>query len=147
MTTTQEAIRKVKEQAPALQEVRAISRINVGQAIRQGDLYLIAINPKGKTTFKTSDDNEITINADHYVCEGPRQLAPGKSTGSKHCINDKHVVIRKNHKETNVILGDIVHADSSFTLSHPEHAHFNLPAGSYIVAYQLDFSTKQRVQD
>jgi hypothetical protein len=43
--------------------------------------------------------------------------------------------------------GPIIEATEAFMIQHPEHAHFQLPAGTYQVTYQLDFATRERVRD
>ena len=148
--TTAEAVEVVRTEAPASLGLRIMDECPVGEGIRQGDLYLIRINPTGETTWEMGNGQPITVDADKYVSKGDAQLAPGNTQGSRHIIADEslmHVKICRCLSERNPILGDIIHAEKAWRVNHPEHDPFMMPAGSYIVAYQLDWKTKRRVHD
>ena len=109
-------------------KVRVVPSIPIGKSIRQGDVYLTRIKSLPKDFVET--DN--------------MQLAPGTTQGSRHIMVNAKVY--KNPKARNTE-GPIVVAKERCLLEHPEHAHFDLPAGTYQVTYQLDYATQQRVND
>jgi hypothetical protein len=117
-------------------EVRVISEdaMTVGKTIRQGDIYLTRIGaaPKGLTPYPAN--------------ESGYQLAPGSTKGSRHCVSKTNVEAFTQEKP-GIIDGPIVVAKDRFSLTHPEHAWFDLPAGTYKVTYQLDFVRQQRSKD
>jgi hypothetical protein len=45
------------------------------------------------------------------------------------------------------LLGPMFRLFSRGTVTHPEHAHISLPAGTYQVTHQMDARTLQRVRD
>ncbi|MCC6149451.1 MAG: hypothetical protein IT461_04300 [Planctomycetes bacterium] len=119
--------------AEAKSGLREISRIEVGEAIRQGDIYVrrLAELPaeRGKKT-------EL------------RQLAPGTTQGSRHCVEGECTVYAPA-EEWDRLSGPTIEAHKSILITHPEHAHFALPAGVYQVTYQRDFAQEEidRVED
>lgn len=133
-----DAITKAKPDA----EVRTCRRAVAGETvIHQGDVYLFCVaddHPRGKETGARQVAVGTTVGSRHVV-EGPvtvyegRALPPGVSTPEWTTESE--------------ILGPVVVAREAFVLTHPEHAHHELPAGTYQVTYQADFSTRQRVQD
>lgn len=106
----------------------------MGSPIRQGDIYLVRIE-----TPKDLDEN--------YKVFKDNQLAPGMSSGSRHIVTGKGITLFKKIENNVVTDGPIIVADKEFTITHPEHAHFNVPAGTWKVTYQLDFISKNRVKD
>lgn len=121
--------------------VRVLRRIEVGAVIHQGDVYLHAVAadwPRG---------NE----------RGSRQVAVGSTVGARHvAVGNVQVYDGKSlpvgvkipaWTTIDEILGPVVVASSTWTLKHPEHAHHKLPAGTYQVTYQADYTTRRRVQD
>ena len=121
-----------------LVEHRQIASMKVGEFARQGDVYVERI---------------AKINADWK--ESPnRQLAPGTSPGSRHVVTHGPTLFvspETNPRETTRrgvrLLGPQIHAEKSFTVEHPEHAHLCLPPGDYQVSYQLDFNQQRAVRD
>ena len=120
-------------------EVRNLRRMEINSAIQQGDVYLHRVDvshPRGDKL-------------------GTRQVAVGDNIGARHVVEGKISVFSgkklpetfKSQEFKNELLGPVVVAEDKFTLGHPEHAHHCLPAGTYQVTYQLDYATKERVQD
>lgn len=108
---------------------------------RQGDVYFTRVvdaHPRGKEL-------------------GTRQVAVGTTVGSRHVVEGAVKVFEGRALPKGFtapswttqaeLLGPVVVADEPFALTHPEHAHHRLPAGTYQVTYQADYSTRQRVQD
>jgi len=116
-------------------EQRTVTRIKPGQAVRQGDVYLVATQglKVGKAIFN-------------------RQLAPGETQGSRHIAEAPAQIFESpGHPiqgiAANALLGPVVESTQPWNLAHPEHAHVSLPPGQYQVIYQLDFAAQRRVQD
>lgn len=138
---TTKAIERITE-TPADTEMRTCRRIELGTAIQQGDVYLHRVaddHPRGKRL-------------------GTRQVAVGQQVGARHIADGDGVEVYAGDAlppglrcpewaQPGDMLGPVIVADRPFCLAHPEHAHHSLPAGVYQVTYQLDYSTRQRVQD
>jgi hypothetical protein len=125
-------VREAKERA--VQEVRRIDAIKPEQVVRQGDIYIHRVpdaHPRGKTAA--------------------RQLALGNTQGSRHVAEAPSKVFVGTTLpigcQPRTFLGPLVESDERFTVTHPEHAHVSLPAGTYQVTHQMDARSLQRVQD
>ena len=131
MKTIAEVSKKVIETAPVKPEIRDIKKIEVGQWAHQGDIAILKIEkmPTGK---ETKD----------------RQLAPGATKGSRHCLAD-FVGVVVVPSEADELTGPAIEAEKSFLVTHPEHAHYRLPAGLYQVIYQRNLEKEEiaRVRD
>lgn len=139
-----EALKHLNEiaQAKPDAEVRVMRRAEIDKTIaQQGDVYMFRVrddHPRG---------NEL----------GTRQVAVGTTVGSRHVVEGDVRVYEGRALPAGVsapdwttpaeILGPVVVAGEEFTLTHPEHAHHRLPAGTWQVTYQADYSTRQRVAD
>jgi len=109
-------------------ELRMVRTITVGQWIRQGDVFLRRVeanHPRGKETAN-------------------RQLAPGKTKGSRHIVEGDVTICAPT--TTDPLVGPIVKADERFTVAHPEHAHVSLPSGTYATTFQRDFAQEERAR-
>lgn len=146
-TKIEEAIESVAK-APFSQEVRVTRRIEVGQAIMQGDVILHRVPndwPRGKEL-------------------GTRQVAVGEGVGSRHVAVGEVTVFEGAKLPEGVsapfdgaermMLGPVVVAnpgteEQSFTLEHPNHPWHTLPCKdhTYQVTYPVDGHTQKRVQD
>ena len=125
----------------ASNDVRIIDKMETGQAVRQGDVYLRKIEGFNSKDYKETNE---------------RKLAPGNTPGSRHYIDSMSgVKIWTNSQTNNVVmneagitcLGPVIEATKSFKVTHPEHSHFYLPEGTYQVSYQVDPATMRRVLD
>ncbi len=142
METVQEAIKAVDAVKPDV-EVRIVRRIEIGSAIQQGDVYL----------FRVSDDHA----KGKQIGKGKKQIAVGSHIGARHVAKGAVTVYEgvslpdgvksPMNVETQEICGPVIVATDTFSLIHPEHAHHELPAGTYQVTYQLDMRTMRRVVD
>lgn len=133
--TMEHAVQKVTTAAEnSSQELRNIESLKIGQGIRQGDVYLIRI-----------EDAEVGVPM------RTKQLAIGVTMGSQHIVPGYVMlyenVSRPKYVRDEAILGPVVKSDKRFVLTHPEHAHFSLPAGTYQCVFQLDARTKKAVVD
>ena len=105
---------------------RVIKKIEIGQSIRQGDIYLTRIDSVPNGLTKTANT----------------QLAVGKTQGSRHVV----VGVKTIYAGTGVLIGPVLVAEKRFTLTHPEHGHFSMPAGTYQTTYQRDYA-KERADE
>ena len=123
-----------------LKDTRVVEAIKTGQWARQGDVYIVAIDPAEVENWKPTDN---------------RQLAHGETAGSRHTVDSSVTVLANPGGYTTQVisrgvarlLGPQIQAKDRFTVSHPEHADISLPAGNYQVCFQCDPQTQKRVQD
>lgn len=134
-------IEKIAKAKPD-RNLRINRRNDVGSVpVHQGDVYL----------HRVADDHP---RGDKL---GTRQVAVGTTVGSRHIVEGDVEVFAGKKLPPGVkvpswtterdLLGPVVVAKEAFTLTHPEHAHHRLPAGTYQVTYQADYTTRSRVQD
>ena len=132
-----EAMERVTVEAgqKAVAGVRFIKVMTIGQVVRQGDIYLhrvAAEHPRGEATQN-------------------RQLAIGTTRGSRHVAEAPAEVYvgttRPEYCDERTLLGPVVVSRERIVVTHPEHAHYSLPAGTYQVTHQTDARTLARVQD
>lgn len=132
----EESLVKLRESVEGLDAAKTerIGSPSLGDVVRQGDIYLVAIKslPSGKKTEN-------------------RQLAPGNTQGSRHCLEGKVEIIEKGSldKVPEQLCGPAFKCVGDVTVSHPEHGHKVLPKGTvWQVTYQRAFSEEiRRVQD
>jgi hypothetical protein len=132
--TAAEAQIKIEQAAAeAKSGLREIARIEIGQAIRQGDVYVRCL-----ASLPAERGKETSV----------RQLAPGTTQGSRHCVEGE-CKIHGAPEDADRLTGPIIEALGQVVITHPEHAHFALPAGFYQVTYQRDFAQEEieRVED
>lgn len=128
--------------ASSLNEKCIVDSIEINKFIRQGDVYLVRINDEIQSKLSTWANGT--------------QVAEGTTLGSRHIVSSNVKVMRTeetdqtksspNRDKANVV-GPVIVATKRFVLSHPEHCHFDLPAGTYQVLYQVDAKTLERVLD
>ena len=102
-----------------------------GNWVRQGDIYVIRQDGAAKGLKLTKE----------------RQLATGTSQGSRHVVvGDKIKVYGRENRDG--FTGPVIEVCAgTATVTHPEHAHVELPVGVYEVRHQEDLSTRRAVQD
>lgn len=150
-TATIEAVERVLKAKPS-PEVRDPGRVEIGQVLHQGDVYLHRVPedwPRGKLL-------------------GTRQIAVGDTIGSRHVVHGQGFEVYAGvalpayatferlpaHQRSAAraeCLGPVVVLTEELAegegLVHPEHAHHRMPRGVYQVQYQLDGQTARRVAD
>lgn len=115
-------------------EVRLIESIDVGKAIRQGDIYI----------------HRVPSEHAHGKIRQSRQLAIGTTKGSRHILEGAAQIFEGSKAPDwakQALLGPFVEALERCIVTHPEHAHISIPAGTYQITHQLDARTMQRVRD
>lgn len=143
--TMKDAVNKV-EVAPADLDKRVTRRIEIGSAAQQGDVYLHRLSDnwkRGKSLGRAK--------------RGGVQIAVGQNIGARHMAKGTLEVFEgvalppgvqaPSDVDPREMLGPVIVADSPWSLTHPEHAHHQLPAGVYGVTYQVDMRTMRRVVD
>lgn len=120
-------------------DTRVIATMAVGEWCRQGDVMLIRINDLSADWLPTDD----------------MQLAPGTTQGSRHIVTSRCRIRRSPEARPIVrlrdgrvrLLGPQIQSAERLVVSHPEHAHMDLPPGCYQVSYQTDIRTQEAVRD
>jgi hypothetical protein len=122
---------------------RVLRTLGVGQAVQQGDVYVHRVNADwwhGKQIGEGAVQVALgTGNGARHMAEGPvkvyagTDLPPGMRAPQNVAIAE--------------VCGPVIIATGEWSLTHPEHPHFRLPAGAYQVTYQYDAQTMRRVQD
>jgi|SRR6185369_412601 len=139
---TKEAIQQVQK-APADEGKRITRRIEIGHCIHQGDVYLHRVDdkyPKGKRMGKGSVQIALGVgNGARHIAEGNVEVYQG--TQLPEWVSPPMDV------EASEITGPVIVASESFLITHPEHAHHQLPAGTYQTTFQYDPKTMRRVAD
>lgn len=128
----------VKNAAATTQSGLRIEAIKVGQAVRQGDIYIHCV-PSNHAHGALRRGREA------------RQLAVGQSHGARHLALFPAIVYGGTTLPSTcnerTFLGPCVISMDRFVVAHPEHAHISLPAGAYQVTHQMDAMTLDRVRD
>ena len=139
------AIQKSAEKMHAA-ETQRIETASVGDVVRQGDLYLVCLEslPPGQKMA--------------------RQLAPGNTQGSRHVAEGQCAVYQpsepaavakligtvcRGSEVPHQLIGPLVKCHGETTITHPEHGHRILPAGTvWATVYQRAYAEEvRRVQD
>lgn len=106
----------------------------IGKVAHQGDVYV----------HRVQDDHA------RGTLLGSRKLAIGEGVGSQHFAEgDVQVFAGTTAPEwaPDALLGPVVVARKPWRVTHPVHAEFVLPAGTYQVTHQLDWDHRARVVD
>jgi len=134
----------VKPEAIVNDAPKLLESFEVGDAVRQGDLYLIRIKSMPKSARP----------------RGNRQLADGTTQGSRHVLErgevfdcDPEAVARAVKSATKIDIderycGPVIRTASEPTendLTHPEHGNIGFPADSICaVVFQRSLDAEQR---
>lgn len=133
--------RIVEEAKNASPAKRILKKMKIGETIRQGDIYLVRIENLSAGELKTLKK------------WGGQQLVRGSQGGARHMavgaklFESDRQRFKRHGRARATLLGPIVVADRRMTVTHPEHAHFELPSGHYQVVNQLDPRTMRAVLD
>lgn len=123
-------------------DTRVCRRIEPGVRVHQGDIYV----------HRVADDYP------RAELWGSRQVAVGSTIGQRHVAEGPVEVFHSagpadslltsfNEQQRQACTGPVVVATDTWTLTHPEHAHHVLPAGTYVVTYQWSEALQRRVED
>ncbi|MGD0656359.1 MAG: hypothetical protein ABSA16_18655 [Thermoguttaceae bacterium] len=137
-----EAVKHVEAAKPEI-DIRVIRRIEIGHAIQQGDVYLHRVPdnfPHGEQIGAESVQVALgTGNGARHMAEGAVKVYKG--------VRLPDTVRAPLNVQPHEVTGPVVVASDTWNLTHPEHPHHCLPAGTYQVTYQYDPMTMRRVQD
>jgi hypothetical protein len=107
----------------------------VGDAIRQGDLYIVIADaiPKGYTK----------------AAKPSKQLVPGNTAGAKHCLDSLagvEIYLPKEWTEE-TLDGPFVRLSQERTILHPVHGSVTVPAGmAFQCHYQREWDREQQAE-
>jgi len=143
-----QVVSSIKTGAVIKNKKRVINKILPTQWVRQGDVYVINVNDL--TSIKVFKDT-VEVNLKSYTKEEEvgidgYQLVPGITSGSRHIV-ESGVDVFTNPTNNSSLVGCLVKSNKAFNIRHPEHDHFEMPAGEYLICYQLNVLTKKRVRD
>ena len=102
---------------------KVIESIAVWDYVHQGDITLKRLPEVPKEA--------------KLIAKPLRQLAPGTSMGSRHCISIKSMENCKIYEQAiNPLCGPVIDSSDVLEIEHPEHGNYCLPAGTYRVTFQ-----------
>lgn len=134
--TAGQALQQIRERVEEIKndrEQRFPEAASDGDYFRQGDLYITKIAKPAGTELK--------------VLPFDRQLAPGNTKGSRHCLSHQDVRLY-TRSGSDALTGPVLHVLREVTVEHPEHGNVVLPEGWYGVTYQRAYAEElRRVQD
>ncbi len=149
MLTAEKVLSTVRSTAEKVcnDETAIVGTMSLGDVVRHGDLYVIAVGSIPTGAKPTKD----------------RQLVPGDTQGSRHTLLGECSVFTVDadqvmealykvygHKLTLFpqLIGPMFRCVQLVELDHPEHGNRILPAGCYATVYQRVFADEiRRVQD
>lgn len=138
--TAEKAIRDVRTQAEKIRSDRPQrfpEAASPGDYWRQGDIYITLLAAVPQTAEKVQ-------------APASRQLAPGDTQGSRHCLDSLDGADWHRLKQATEFDGPILALATERTVTHPEHGHVILPPGVYAITYQRNLDQEERearVQD
>lgn len=110
----------------AADDTRRVHRIEPGQGVRQGDVYLRCVE-------------QVKRGAERFMTVGPGakgKLGQRDAAGDRHTVTSTGQVEFYARKSRSPLVGPVLVATKRMLVSHPEHADIELPAGTYEVSYQ-----------
>ncbi len=130
--------------APINTDVRMNLGMGPGEVAHQGDVYVVMVDKKEDLYGVHKSLNKC--GKGERTAE--RQLAPGTTKGSRH-IAEGPMSIFAPAKDASALEGPYIEATGEWTLTHPEHADHQMPAGNFCIVYQRDFAAEEirRVAD
>jgi hypothetical protein len=128
----QSALRRLED--ARVSEPERIGSPSIGDAVRQGDLYLLALDPsyEGETPVEN------------------RQLAPGTTKGSRHVLTGDATMWAENPTDyPSELKGPTFRCNSECPVKHPEHATKILPADTTwaVIHQRVHADEVRRVRD
>lgn len=130
----------------AIDETIHTDAIEIGEHVRQGDLYLTRVSlswPHGREL----PGRQLVAGSSpgsRHIAEGPLRMYAGDPASKEIC---GLLSGAENSRVRALLTGPVVVADDRWINAHPEHADHALPAGCYQITYQLDPREEVRVRD
>lgn len=103
-----------------------------GEAVRQGDIYIFLIE-------------SVPSNCKRIEKPG-KQLAPGTTQGSRHCLSTLRGVKLYRLKSPNPYDGPVIEVSRAVTITHPEHGDIRLFPGVFGIGYQRTEDSEGRIR-
>lgn len=136
MQTVESTMNRIGEAAEAIKSdaERRIEVMDIGDEVRQGDLYITRI--------------ESIPSACGLVRQPSAQLAPGNTQGSRHTLRSLVDVQVFRLDNAGPLDGPIIVSEGELAIDHPEHGDRILPPGCYAITYQRAYAEElRRVED
>ena len=103
-----------------------------GDCWRQGDIYITLLDALPKNVVVQKKNS--------------RQLAPGTTQGSRHCLDSLEGVTIYELETQEMLDGPIIFLKEERAVEHPEHGDVVLPPGVYQISYQRSLDSEERAQ-
>lgn len=135
-TEAKQALQQVRRTAKAKckPDPQTYGPMSPGDFARQGDVYVTCIARVPRDAVK--------------VTKPSRQVAEGKTQGSRHLVDDLSAVTQYRLAAPTVLDGPVIDAPRGFSLLHPEHGDMTFAPGVYQIGYQRQFAEElRRVRD
>lgn len=135
MVTAVSELKAIQKHAENIKndETHELSVMSAGDAWAQGDVLITCLG---------------CVPAECEPMMAERQLAPGTTQGSRHCIVDLAGVEMFRLKDATPLDGPVFRSDRKIEIDHPEHGNLIVPPGVYGVTYQRQYAEElRRVQD
>ena len=104
-----------------------------GDCWRQGDIYITLMEKMPPYAYETYKPR--------------KQLVPGTTRGSRHCLDSLNGVrvyyLNEPELTSNSFLnGPVIECKKERTITHPEHGNVVLPPGIYAISYQRSLNAR-----
>lgn len=135
MATAISELRTIRKHAETIKndDTHTLGELSVGDCWAQGDVLIVKLD-------------EVPAGAEPMMIA--RQLAPGTTQGSRHCIVDLDGVEMFRLADANPLDGPVLRCDRQVEIDHPEHGNVVLPPGVYGIVYQRQYAEElRRVED
>jgi len=135
MNSVLESVRQVEQVAESIKSdatQRFPEAASLNDAVRQGDLYITLIA-------------NVPLAA-KLVKKPSKQLAPGNTQGSRHCISNMRNVRVFANPQPSAYDGPILEVKKEVTIEHPEHGDWVLNPGCYAISYQRTEDSEGRIR-
>lgn len=133
MNAATETMAKIREHGKEVADdsMREVGALSPGDFTAQGDVMIWKLDK---------------IPPSCIASQPVRQLAPGTTKGSRHCIRESDIphcefFVLSN---PNALQGPIIKAKHPFVVEHPEHGDQKFPAGVWAITYQRAYAEELR---
>jgi len=121
--------------------IRSISEFKIGLLGRQGDIYIHGVK-NGQEFSLSFPDQNISVNVDDFnIPSTNTQLVSGSTKGSRHVVAGNVKIFRAFND--NPLISCLLEVKDKATITHPSHAHFQLPSGKYMITQQRDYAVEE----
>jgi len=130
-------------------DIRDATQMKPQQGVRQGDIYIVKVTSleQREEAYDARTDDIPRSKLGKQTTN--RQLADGTTQGSRHILEPKantKLEIWDPAQGADPLESKTFRADGPFTLTHPEHAHFEFGPGTYVAFHQRDWASEERAR-